>query len=179
MSFEPLTTPIDHILLSGERSPGIASVTGADSERELQERRGYGLGGAFVVYKGIKLIEPKVTLKLVTVDDWNDWHEWRPVLSRPPTGRRPQALDIWHPILEDQGVTSVLVKKVGQPVPSDDGSWTITIDFKEYRRPQRALATADGSSTERLTPGELAILAQQNQNENLTRQRDALAGSVQ
>ena len=39
MTFQPLTTPVDYVLLAGERSPGLAEVTGADSVRELQERK--------------------------------------------------------------------------------------------------------------------------------------------
>lgn len=178
MTFAPLTTPIDYIELAGQRSPGIAEIQGADSNRELQERKGYGLGGAFVVYKGIKLVHFKVSVKLVTASEWEEWHEWRALVKRAPTGRRPQALDIWHPILEDAGITSVLVESEGQPTQTADGEWTVVIGFCEYRRPVRALITADGSSTEPLTPGELAILAQQNENENLARQRDALAADL-
>ena len=83
------------------------------------------------------------------------------------------------PSLEDAGITSVLVEKLGQPVrDGDDGAWTVTVAFCEYRRPTRALSTPDGSDTEQLTPTELAILAQQNANQNATRQRDALAAEV-
>lgn len=179
MSFNPLTQPIDHFELAGQRSPGIAEIADADGSAELQERRGYGLGGAYVVYKGQKLVHFKATIKLTTQDDWDAWHEFRALLQRPPVGRRARALDIWHPILEDAGITSVLVEKLGQPVrDGDDGAWTVTVAFCEYRRPTRALSTPDGSDTEQLTPTELAILAQQNANQNATRQRDALAAEV-
>lgn len=178
MTFSPLTTPIDYVLLAGERSPGVADVTGADSVRELQERRGYGLGGAFVVYKGIKLIKPKITLKLFTPEHWEAWHEWKRIVERPPTGRRARAVDIWHPILEDQGVTSVLIESVSQPTQTADGEWSIVIACTEYRRPVRALATPSGSDTETLTPEELALTAAEAQGRELRRQNDILSGAV-
>lgn len=176
MTFSPLTDPIDYITLAGQRSPGVAEVQGADSTRELQERRGYGLGGAYTVYKGIKIIKPKVVIKLVTEEDWTAWHDFKPLLDRPPTGRRARALDIWHPILEDQGVTSVLVESVGQPVKThESGEWSITISFAEYRRPVRALSAPAGSDTTTLTPEELALTAEEARGRELRRRRDALA----
>lgn len=178
MSFEPLTTPVDYVLLAGERSPGVAEVTGADSVRELQERRGYGLGGAFVVYKGIKLIKPKIVIRLFTDQHWVDWHEWKRLVERPPTGTRGRAMDIWHPILEDQGVTSVLVESVSQPTQTNDGEWTITIACTEYRRPVRALSTPAGSDTEDLSPTERAIQAQAAANANAAAQNEVLARGV-
>lgn len=179
MTFNPLTQPIDHFELAGQRSPGIAEIADADGSADLQERRGYGLGGAYVVYKGAKLVHFKATIKLTSQEEWDAWHEFRVLLQRPPVGRRARALDIWHPILEDAGITSVLVEKLGQPVrDGDDGAWTVTVGFCEYRRPTRALSTPDGSTTEQLTPTELAILAQQNANENQSRQNQALAGEV-
>lgn len=179
MSYEPLKDPTDYILLAGQRSPGIAEVQGADSARELQERKGYGLGGAHVVYKGIKLIHPKVVIRLSTDEDWTAWHEWKPLLERAPTGRRARAMDIWHPILEDQGVTSVLVENVSQPVKTNDsGEWSITIAFCEYRKPAPALSSPSGSDTQQLTPEELALTAEEATGRELRAQRDALAGSV-
>jgi len=176
VTFQPLTTPVDYVLLAGERSPGLAEVTGADSVRELQERKGYGLGGATVVYKGIKLIKPKISIRLITDQDWEDWHQWKRLVERAPTGSRARAMDIWHPILEDQGVTSVLIENVSQPVQTNDSEWTITISCIEYRRPVRALATPAGSDTQQLTPEELALTAAEAQGRALRADNQRLAG---
>lgn len=179
MSYEPLKEPTDYILLAGQRSPGIAEVRGADSERDIQERKGYGLSGARSVYKGIKLIKPTVVVRLSTEKDWEEWHAWKPLLDRPPTGQRARALDIWHPILEDQGVTSVLIAKVGQPERTkDDGEWSITINMTEWRPPQPALSSPDGSDNTQLTPEDLALTSEEAAGRELRRQRDELARSV-
>lgn len=59
--------------------------------------------------------------------------------------RRPRALDIWHPILEDWGVRSVVVENVLQPKQTGDGEWTIEVRLIEYRVPVFALARPEGS----------------------------------
>jgi hypothetical protein len=59
--------------------------------------------------------------------------------------RRARALDIWHPILEDLGIRSVLVENVLQPKQTGNGEWTIEIKLVEYRAPVFALARPEGS----------------------------------
>lgn len=66
-------------------------------------------------------------------------------------------MDIWHPILEDQLIVSVLVEDVGQPMQTADGEWSIVIKFVEYRPPIQILAVLDGSDDEPLTGIELEI----------------------
>jgi hypothetical protein len=168
MSFNPTTTPVDYILLANRRSPGIAEVNAANSPRRWDERRGYALSGARVVYRGIGLTRPIVTLRLYTDQDWQDWHEWRDLVERPPVGERARALDIWHPILEDLQVTSVVVEDVLQPKQTADGEWSIDIKFIEFRRPVRALSVPEGSEERSDDPVDRYI-------EQLTSQVQALA----
>lgn len=145
MSFEPLTQPVDHILLAGHRSPGIAVVTGAAASRQWDERKGFARSGARVVYKGNGLAKFTVTLQLFSAEDWKDWHAWRPLVQRTPAGERARAKDIWHPILEDLEVSSAVVEEVGQPVQNEAGDWSIAIKFIEYRAPMPALTGIEGS----------------------------------
>ncbi len=141
MTFNPITQPTDKILLADRESPGIAVVTNASSPRKWDERRGYALSGARVVFRGLGLAKPIVTLRLLTDEDFEDWHAWRDLVQRPPIGRRQTALDIWHPILEDLGITQVVVEDVGQPNQVADGEWNIMIKFIEFRRPRRVPAS--------------------------------------
>lgn len=152
MTFNPLTEPVDYVMLAGRRSPGIAEVRNANSPRRLRRRRGYGLSGATVVFLGVDLSEPLIVLRLYTEQDWQDWHDWRDVVQRPPLGERARALDIWHPILEDQGITAVLIEDVSQPAQTGDGEWTIEIKCVEYRRPEFALSEPEGSDAEPTDP---------------------------
>lgn len=145
MSFQPLTNPVDYVLLANRRSPGIAVVTLGNSPRRWDERRGYALTGGRLVFRGIGFAHPLLTLKLYTDQDWADWHDWRPMLDRPPIGERAHALDIWHPQLEDLGIVSVVVEDVLQGKQTADGEWSIDIKLIEYRRPLPALSVAEGS----------------------------------
>jgi len=170
VTFNPDLAPVDYILLANEISPGIATITGANSPRRWDERRGYALSGARVVFRGIGLARPVVTFRLSSFEDWNEWHDWRERvgLQRPPVGERARAKDIWHPILVDLEIVSVVVEDVGQPIQVDHGVWDIAVKFIEFRPPVRTLETI-GASEE--TP---QLSENQQRIARLTAQRDAL-----
>lgn len=235
MTFQPLTEPIDYVLLAGQRSPGICDVLAADSPRRWDERRGYGLSGATLVYRGAGLSHPRLMLRLYTDQDWADWHAWGTLVMREPWPdaaaierrarqaeatqqelsdlqqaiavnpslgndsavtnrlstlssrstttpltalRRPRALDIWHPILEDLGITSVVVENTLQPVQTGNGEWTIEVRLIEHRAPVFALARPEGSEDAPRDRFEEAILDADAQNQALRDRRDALAGAA-
>jgi hypothetical protein len=133
--WNPLTNPIDYILLAGSKSPGLAEVAGADAPRKWDERPGYGLSGAFVVYTGDGLAKFCVRIHLFTVADWDEWNAWKALVQKAPIGARPRALDIWHPFLEDLGVKSVVVENRMQPVDLGAGEWVHEIKFIQFRLP--------------------------------------------
>lgn len=173
MTFNPILRPCDHILLGGEKSPGIAVLSNAHSPRLWDERRGFALSGARVIYKGIGLAYPVVTLKLFTSDDFERLATWSRLCARAPVGTRAHALDIWHPILEDRGITSVVVKDVRQPEQDETtGVWTMAIEFIEFRRPVLTLETIDASDVTPSDPVDQFIA-------NLTNQVNVLAGGPQ
>lgn len=169
MVWDPLTQPIDYILLAGKKSPGLATVTLADSPRRWDERNGYGLSGATVVYRGAGLSHFSVTLRLFTVQDWADWRAWKSLTDKPPLGKRPRSLDIWHPLLEDLEIKSAVVENVLQPDQTGDGEWTIEIKFIQFRQPKFALAKPEGSTATPVDPVEQEI-------GQLTSQFQTLAG---
>jgi hypothetical protein len=155
-AFNPLTAPCDYILLSGLKSPGIAEVIGASSPRNWDIREGFGLSGAFLVYKGRGLAKFSVRLTFTESEHWTLWEAWKPLVMNLPRKRFSQgkdsgALDIWHPILEDLGIAAVAVEEVLQPTAGDTGDWSVEIKFIEFRRPKIALAKPDGAQA---TPGD-------------------------
>jgi hypothetical protein len=145
--WNPITEPVDYVLLADQRSPGLAELQKASSPRRWDERRGYGLSGARVVYRGIALSHFTLLLRLYTVEDWDAWHEWKALVQRAPDQTRPRALDFSHPITDELGIRSVVVENVLQPVQTADGEWTIEIGLIEYRTPTPALLRPDGSVT--------------------------------
>lgn len=185
MAFNPLSNPLDYIVLAGERSPGVATISGAGSPRKWEKRASYAYGGAIVVYRGIDLAAFTVTLSFTTEQHWQDWAAFRLLLHRPPQpnigagierispfGRRPSALDIWHPIVADLNITSVVVLDVLQPVQVADGEWSVDVKFQEYRRPRFALSRPDGSQDEPVSENQREIQALRRQAGSLAAELD-------
>lgn len=144
-SSELITAPVDYIVLAGERSPGIATVEGAELTRRLRERRAFGVAGATVIDQGAQLAHFTVTLRLLTTDDLDAWDEWKRLLVR-PASRSTQGVDIEHPVLADLEIRSVLLESRSQLTQDDTGGQSVVIKFCEYRAPVVALAVPDGSA---------------------------------
>lgn len=156
--WNPLTTPVDFFNLAGVRSPGYAELTGASSPRKWEERGGYGLSGATVVFRGVGLCYFTFKLKLYSEQDWADWYKFKPLVERPPFGTRAKSLDIWHPFLEQLGVTHAVIEEVSQPEQGDSGEWVITIKMIEFRRPVVALAKPVASKATPVDPVEAKLI---------------------
>ena len=163
MVWNPISAPCDYIKLAGKRSPGLADVVGASSPRMWDKRQGYALSGTFSVFHGCDLAEFSVRLRLYSVADWDAWHAWKPLVDKLPTargGNGPDSgcLDIWHPLLEDLGIKQVGVAKVKQPDQTDNGEWTIEIEFIEFRHPKVTLAKPESAAATPVDPIEEQVI---------------------
>jgi len=157
MTWNPLDEGADKIWLAQQWSPGLCEISGANSPREWEERKGYGWSGAIVIFRGVGLARFSVKFKLYTADDWRDWSLFKPLVDKPPLGRRPRAMDIWHPLLVDQGIYAVVVEDLGQAEQTADGEWTIETKMVEYRFPKYGLAQPDGAAATPVDPYEQKI----------------------
>jgi len=157
MTWNPFVNPIDFVLFAGKRTPGLADVVGPSSPREWEERRGYGLSGARLRFLGLKLSHFSVKLRLYTAQDWTDWQKFRPIVAKPPLGKRPKAIDIAHPILVDIGIRAVVIEDVGGAEQTDDGEWSIEIKLIEWRKLKPSLSTPDGATATPVDPIEQKI----------------------
>ena len=146
MAWDPYNDPVNYIVLAGRRSSGLADVAGAGTPRNWEERKGYGFSGATLWFTGLGLANFTVRLRHYTSEDIAKWHEWKDVVQRPPYGTLPKALDIWHPLLEECGINSVVVTDARQLEQVDDGVWEALIEFRQYRRLKLALAKPEGST---------------------------------
>lgn len=138
----------DTFVLSGQSSPGLATVSGASSPRKLDKKDGHGQSGATVTYAGDKLSDFTVTIKLSESADWDAWYTWRTLLAKPPTGAKALALSCSHPALAPLGIDSCIVEEEGQPEEDGDtGGWKVAIKFCQYRKPTPALSTPKAATT--------------------------------
>jgi hypothetical protein len=186
MSFDPISSPVDYVIVNGDRSPGIATITGFADRRNYDERMGWGFTGATNIYKGAPLQRGKLVLQLLTPDDFSAYARWRRShLQRPspPTQAqldrgvarpRPIILDIVHPILDAMDIHRVLVEEVGQPEQDDNGGWTVEIALKEHHPPHRSAQrpTAPRAAQEQIDARDAIMLVN-------TAVIDGLAGDVQ
>jgi len=168
MAWNPLQAPIDYVMLAGQRTPGIAKILGLNSPRRWDVRNGYGLSGAIVVFRGIGLARFTIQIKLHELDEWEAWHEFLPLVARPPAGQRPRALDCWHPLLEMLEVTKLVVEDLSAPEEVEDGVWQVDIKCLQYRRPVVALAKPEAAQATPVDPYDQKI-------ERLTGQLQELA----
>jgi hypothetical protein len=169
MSWDPISRPQDYILLASEKSPGLAEIVGANSPRKWDERKGYGFSGAIVVFRGLGLSHFSVKLRLYTQIDWDNWHDWKRLVDKPPPPtpakgdggssgfKRPRGMDIQHPLLADLGIHSVVVEDVLVPDQTDDGEWTIEIKFIEFRQPVFALSKPVAAQATPVDPDQAEI----------------------
>lgn len=171
MTWDPINQPIDKFLLAGKVSPGLCEVTGASSPRKWDELDGYGLSGARLRFRGIALSHFSIDVRLIDDVDWVDWYAFKPLLDKPPLGQFAKSMDIFHPHLHDLGIASVVVDDMDQPVQTEDGIWTVTIKFIEWRVPKVTIASPDGAVATPADPEQAHI-------EQLLQQRNALAAKV-
>ncbi|WP_437567909.1 hypothetical protein [Sorangium sp. So ce542] len=91
------------VVLASRRTPGLAEVVGAGSPRDWDERKGYGISGAFLVYTGDGLAKFSVKVYLWEDAHFEEWESFKLIVDKPARGVRPKALDIYHPALDDLG----------------------------------------------------------------------------
>jgi hypothetical protein len=148
MSYNPLKTPIDSILLGGMISPGLAKVIGASRPRKVDIRGGYGISATVAVW--LEVAEFKVEIYLYSDADWGEWHIFRESVLReikPNTRNKASdfALDIWHPWLEALDIKSVILKSISQPEEVEPTVYRITLEFIEYRKASLSLSKPEKS----------------------------------
>lgn len=130
----------DFVLIMGTPTPGRAQVLAGNSPRKWDERAGHGLAGASTVYTGDSLAKFKIQIDLWEVEHFALWKAFSTVVKKPPKGVRPIALDVIHPILADLDITQAVVVDRSQLTQIEDGLWSTTIDFLQYRKPTPVLA---------------------------------------
>lgn len=133
----------DSIVLRGVRSPGKVTLSGHDREFEWDVKKVPGQKGASTTFNGDKPAEVTASFYLVRddalgIDDFAEWPAFVEVVRSSLASATPKALDIYHPDLAEQGITSVVPKKIGGVVHDGKGGQTITITFLEYRPPKPA-----------------------------------------
>ena len=176
-TFDPFYTPVNYILLNGQKSPGVAKVSGATDKRKWDVQIGYYTTGAITIYRGREISRFTVSLILTSAQDWIEWAKWRKLVARPPNGTFIRtAMTIEHPWLKMLDIREVNVEEVGQPEELDDtGAYSIAIKFLEFRLPTPAFAKPEAAKTQESDDPETRRIAGLTAlNLALSAQRDSL-----
>lgn len=164
MTWDPIRKAQDKLTLALHPSPGICEITGAASKRKWDELTGYAVSGGLLIYRGIALSHFTCTFFLYTLEHWVEWEAFRPVLIRPPLGKRPAGLDIVHPVLAELGIHQCVIEEVGGAVQSDNGVWSIAIQCIEFRQPRgNTIAKVDAAEATPSDPTDDFIADLRNQ----------------
>jgi hypothetical protein len=189
-SWNPLKQPVNKFLLSGVWSPGICrQPTGAAIVRNLDERVGYGVDFAFLVFTGRKLASFTTTLDLYTQKDWDDWQHFRRVLIHRPPSRGPvssttegylpgKALVIWHPQLYPLDITQCVVESEPQEDIEDSMVAHVTIGFRQVKvKPQSMIVRPEAAEADQPKTADEVELERATEELNSARERDRASGA--
>ncbi len=175
--FDPITGRADNVYFVGVPTPGLAVVEGnSGSPRKWQERGGYALSGATVVFTGKGLAKFDVILKLYDKKDWQDWNDgvFQKLLAA-PTQQGQGALAVYHPFLARLGITQCVIEDVSLPKVDDMGVTQIVIYCREFRRPKIALSKPEGAAATPKDPNAGAKALVGAQTALISAMREALA----
>jgi hypothetical protein len=146
---------IDKVLVAGIPTPGNVQFKGLASPREYQEMAAAYQDAAFLLYKGSKLAEFSLILKLYTEGDWADWYTFLPIVQRlDPFAKRAHipkvlqsadtyeeavgtlALTVDHPFLAMHKIFAAVILDVAGPLEEAKGVYSFEIKCKEQRNPR-------------------------------------------
>jgi len=153
------------IILGTTRSPGRVTLSGHDRELDWDVKVGPGTSGATTTLKSEKPTEFKATFQLIKdptlgIDDFEDWPAFHGLINSTVTGKTPKALDIYHPDLAANYITSVVKKSVGGMVHDGKGGATVVVTFLEYKPPKPKPVTPQGSKAKKTPDPDAAALAE-------------------
>jgi len=168
----------DFIVLGGKVSPGLATVTGAGSPRTWDKQKGWGFSGASLIYTGDDLSDFDVVIELWELSHWAQWASFARLLEKSPTGVRPKALEIVHPLLNRAPIkiTQVVIRDVTQFEQVRPGRWAARVMFTAFRAPKPALGKPNGTIPNASNP--ISDFSDDPQIAALMRRQASLGGAL-
>lgn len=175
----------DVITIAGKVSPGKIEISDPTRSYSWDIKVGKGAFGSTTTFTGRVPAEFSVTFTLWKKDHFDAWEAFVEKLRYNPTKIRynPEtlwvsgvdAVDIFHPILVNLEIYSVVVKKITGLTHKGKGVWQAKIDFLEWFPPPKlsVIATPVGSTPLEGLPPNPAINQRQNQLTQLQNQAKA------
>jgi hypothetical protein len=137
------------IVLAGQRSPGQVTLSGHDRKIGWDIKKGAGQAGATTTRTSEDPVEITCAFYLATPEDFAAWPSFDALLRSTVSGAVPKALDVYHPDLAANGITSVVLSMFGGVAHDGKGGQTITVKLLEYRPPKPKGGSPKGSRTKK------------------------------
>lgn len=142
----------DEILLAGQRSPGVVTLSGHDRDIGWDVKKGAGQSGATTTRTSEDPVEFEASFYLVIdhsqgIDDISAWPAFAELIRSTVNGPKPKALDIYHPDLAENDIKSVVLKKFLGVTRDGKGGETRKVRFLEYRPAKAKGGTPNGSKS--------------------------------
>lgn len=140
----------DKITIGGVQCPGI--VTGVDqfkTKREFDVKKGKGVFGATITFVGRPPATGSITFYFWRQAQETAWVSFRNQFKFDPTKKAIQAIDIYHPWLNEIDMNSFVCEGIGSVKHEGKGLYSITVDLLEYFPPpnKNATGTPSGSTS--------------------------------
>lgn len=143
--------PWERVELGGFRLPGVARISGSLG-RKIDKKRGPGDGGTFTDV-GYDPAQFTIHLRLWAEYHLTAWEQYVAETLKPRgtrSGRRPEPIDIRHPVLNLHGIKSAYLERVGLLEPSEHGIWETTLYFIEFMPSKAATSNTPTSSKDNI-----------------------------
>ncbi len=137
----------DQLFVTGApRSPGVFRLTAApDVNTGWEKKEGKGAEGGETINNGRKLAEFEGEFYLwrdANRDCFAEWESFKVVFAQTTKdGPLQKALDVYHPVLDEAGITSVVMRNVPVAVPDGKGGAVVKLKFLEYRPTKKRVGT--------------------------------------
>ncbi len=147
---DPTSSQWDVLIIGGKRSPGVVRVSGNALKVGWDIQNATGVSGAITRRIGEPLKEFDAEFDLsnelddLNVSDFDLWDEFQSLLeSTVIPGKKPFALDVYHPDLARNRITAVTLGSIGEIVLDGKGGGRIKVHFLEFRppKPNRPIAS--------------------------------------
>jgi len=151
----PFTQPeqYDFLNVSGVISPGLFKLEGGSRPYKWDIKDAAGVQGATESYRGLRPSEDiKGQFLFWTADQVTEFYESFVVLLHyDATKKTALPVDVLHPVLAANGITSLITTSVGPLEHLDKQLWGVTVEFKEYNPAKKKNVTTTPNKTKTTT----------------------------
>ena len=162
----------DVLLIGGKVTPGVVTISGNDLGIGWDIQNATGMSGAITrrINEPLKKFDAEFELSNEQdengVNDFERWDEIQVLLkSLVPPGKKPRAVDVFHPDLARNEITSATVANIGGCTLDGKGGGKIKVSFIEFRppKPNKPVASTKTEGDKKIDAANAKIKALQDE----------------